>query len=379
MDKPKILIVEDEPIIAMDIKGRLQRLGYKVSAIADSGNSAIADAHQFAPDLILMDIQLEGDMNGIQAAIYIRQQFNIPVVFLTAHADNLTIEEAKLAHPFGYIVKPFESHDLKTAIEIALSRYQAELATQKALDRERRLNELKSLFVSIVSHELRNPLTSIQLALDMLKDPLGKLSPEIRLKRIKRAETSIVRITELLDDVLIIGDVESGSFKFQPSLLNISEWCSDLVEEFQNRQKVRSDIVLTIQTEYPTTSNFYYLDQKLLHHIVINLISNAIKYSPPQSQVKLNVICASDSVTFEVEDRGIGISEEDQVDLFSPFHRGKNVKQIPGTGLGLAIVKQCVEAHKGSITVKSKLGLGTTFMATLPQREPPPQNNLPQY
>ena len=131
MAKAKILIVEDERIVAEDIRSSLLKMGYAVSAIASSGVRAISKAEELKPDLVLMDIVLEGEMNGIDAADRIRSRFNIPIVYLTAYADDKILERAKMTGPFGYIIKPFEDRELRSAIEMALYKYRVEEALRK--------------------------------------------------------------------------------------------------------------------------------------------------------------------------------------------------------------------------------------------------------
>lgn len=363
----KILIVEDEPLIALDIKRRLLRLSYEVAAITNSAETALAAVAQFQPDLVLMDIQIEGDINGIQTAAQIRTQYRIPIVFLTAHADQVTLNQAKATQPFGYIVKPFENHDLSTAIEIALSRHQADLTTQQALERERELHELKSRFVSVVSHEFRNPLAVIQFALDMLNQTDEAIAPEKKQLYIERAKDSIRQMKELLEDVLVIGESESGKLHCQPVSIDLVFFCRSLVEEFQMGIGAKHSIIFTPEQAIDPPQIFYYLDAKLLYYILANLLSNAVKYSPEQSDIKFNLICHSNWTIFQIQDQGIGIPTEDQPHLFSSFHRGSNAKKIPGTGLGLSIVKQCVDAHGGTINVDSQEGIGTSFTVKLYQ------------
>lgn len=356
----KILVVEDEPLIALDIKRRLLRLGYEVVEISNSAETAWQAIAQFNPDLVLMDVQLEGEINGIQTANYIRTQYNIPIVFLTAHADEVTLNQAKLTRPFGYIVKPFENHDLSTTIEIALSRHQAEVATQQALKRERELHEIKSRFVSVVSHEFRNPLSVIQFALDILSDKGNAIATEKKQRYIEQAQRSICQMRELLEDILIIGESEVGDLQCQPNSIDLTYFCRILVEELQMSVGAERSVRFTIHSAADNPQPFYCFDGKLLHYILSNLLSNAIKYSPEQSEVKFEAICSPNAVTFRIQDQGIGIPIEDQPYLFNPFYRSSNAKNIPGTGLGLSIVKQCVDAHNGVIAIESEPGVGTT-------------------
>jgi len=126
MPQPRILVVEDESIVALGIEHRLEALGYRVIGSAASGEVAIKKAEEIHPDLVLMDIQLQDDMDGIEAAEQIRHRFNIPVVYLTAHTDHNTFQRAKVTEPFGYIIKPFQERDLHVTIEMALYKHQME-------------------------------------------------------------------------------------------------------------------------------------------------------------------------------------------------------------------------------------------------------------
>jgi CheY-like chemotaxis protein len=143
MANTKILVVEDESIIAMDVEMSLRNLGYEVTATVPSGEKAIRKVEQDKPDLVLMDIVLNGEMDGIQAAEQIRSRFRVPVVFLTAFADDKTLERAKITEPFGYITKPFQDTDLRVAVEIAI--YKAKMEAE----RERLIAELQDALATI--------------------------------------------------------------------------------------------------------------------------------------------------------------------------------------------------------------------------------------
>lgn len=134
MAKPKILIVEDENIVAKDIQNSLKKLGYLVPAIVSTGEKAIEEAQESRPDLILMDIMLKGDMTGIESANIIKERFDIPVIFLTAYADENTVNKAKISEPYGYIIKPFKDNDLQTTIEMALYKHDKDINIKKERD-----------------------------------------------------------------------------------------------------------------------------------------------------------------------------------------------------------------------------------------------------
>lgn len=367
ISQTRILIVEDEPVIALDIEECLMTLGYEVVAVADCAAAVLETVSQSQPNLVLMDIHLRGEQNGIETAARLRQEYNLPIVFLTAHADEATLAQAKATQPFGYIVKPFQMRDLSVAIEIALSRYQAEVSMQRALEKEKELNELKSRFVAIVSHEFRNPLSSVLLSLDLLEHCNRKAPVEKQQVYFNRARTAVEQMIQLLEDVLIVTELDTKRFTCQLAPLMVIDFCEELIEQFLLHPEISHTICFTA-IGFNAVDSLYLLDEKLLCHILTNLLSNAIKYSPAQSTIQFDLICDNNTLTFRIQDQGIGISVSDQSHLFDSFYRGENVGNIPGSGLGLSIVKQCVEVHQGQITVESQLGVGTTFTVTLNQQ-----------
>ncbi|MBD1822891.1 response regulator [Cyanobacteria bacterium FACHB-DQ100] len=365
MAAEKILVVEDERIVARDIEKRLKKLGYVVPASVASAEAAIEKVAEVRPDLVLMDIRLKGPMDGIEAAEHIRTEYETPVIYLTAYADEATLQRAKATEPFGYIVKPFDERDLHVAIEVALRRQLSETAIRVALEKEKELSELKSRFWSMAAHEIRNPMTSILGCAQMLERE-SNLPEERRREFLYMIQQSVRSMDQLLNDLLEIGRVEGGSLKFEPAPLDLEQFCQRLVEEIQFSAGAHQRIVFHYQGDCERA----YLDQKLLRHTLTNLLSNAIKYSLGSSLVYLDLVCTDQQVTLQVRDTGIGIPLEAQRHLFEPFQRASNVGKVPGTGLGLTMVKRCVDLQGGQIAVESEVGAGTTFIVQLPQHEP---------
>lgn len=365
----KILIVEDEAIVAQDIASCLTKMGYGVATIVASGEAAIVAARTTQPNLVLMDIMLKGEFNGIVAAEEIRSQLNIPVVYLTAYADDETLKRAKATLPFGYIIKPFKEQELKATIEIAISRHQAEIALQKALQDVQNLKQQsqesktnQSEYVSMTSHELRTPLAVIQSSAEMLQNYSHKLTDEKKqqcLSRICRAADSM---NQLLADILVLGQADSGKIECNRTPLDVLSFCQDLIEIMQMGAGENYHFTFTSMGECKDIC----LDEKLLWHILNNLLANAVKYSPQGGMIAIKVSCLEKEIWFQVQDQGIGISPADQQRLFEPFQRANNVGQIPGTGLGLSIVKRSVELHGGEIDIQSEVGQGTTFTIKIP-------------
>lgn len=361
--KTKILVVEDEAIIGMDIRNTLLRLGYEVPSVVISGEEAITKVDQYQPQLILMDIQLKkGGIDGIEASKIIQEKWQIPIVFLTAHSDSKTLERSKSTNLFGYIIKPFDEKDLYTTIEIALARAKAESEMRKAWAKEKELNELKSRFVSTVSHEFRTPLSTIALSTGLLEKYKSKWDEPKKQVHFQRIQSSIKQMTNLLDDVLTIGQIESGNMPFNPTPINLTQFLGQMLEEKQDLDQNLHPITYQIEGELSQIC----IDEKLFRHIFSNLLSNAIKYSPLGTEIKVKLTYSEHQVSITVSDQGIGIPPQDQQRLFEMFYRAENVGTIQGTGVGLSIVKRAVEMHGGQITVDSEVNQGTTFIVQIP-------------
>lgn len=241
-------------------------------------------------------------------------------------------------------------------------RKQAEAEILKNLEKEQELNELRTRFITMVSHEYRTPLATILSSLELLEYYGHRSTEQEKEEYFQQIRISIQRMTDLLNDVLTIEESEAGKFTFNPVPINLRQFCQDLATELQGNIKTEHRILLSIEGQCSQAQ----MDEKLMRHIFSNLISNAVKYSPQGGTIRFEVICQDPIATFCVQDRGIGIPSEAIQNLFQSFFRANNVGNIAGTGLGLSIVKRFVEIHAGSISVESQLGSGTTFVVALP-------------
>ncbi|PPS41022.1 PAS domain-containing sensor histidine kinase [Chroococcidiopsis sp. TS-821] len=244
-------------------------------------------------------------------------------------------------------------------------RKQAEAEIYYALAKERELVELKSRFVTTVSHEFRTPLTVIMMSIKLLEkfgDQIPKEKKQLYFERIQVAGN---HITNLLDDLLTASRIESGKLHFSPTYLDLEKTCQEIIEQLQLSTTSKHTINFTCIGQVSQT----YLDEQLIRHILINLLSNAIKYSPQGGDITFYLTYNPQEIIFTIQDRGIGIPEEEQKYLFDSFYRASNTSTIPGTGLGMSIVKQCVELHKGSIYVESQVGVGTTVTVVIPRQD----------
>lgn len=246
------------------------------------------------------------------------------------------------------------------------ARKQMEENLRAALDHQRELGEMKTRFVSMVSHEFRTPLTTIQSSSGLLMDYSDRMSPVKQREHLNKIQTQVRRLTDLLDDILTLSKMETASMDFSPVPLDLEALCLEVIGDSQ----LAAGDSISIQFHHQGKCTRFEADSKLVQHTLNNLLSNAIKYSPEGGTVDFTLIWLNQEVKIQVSDHGIGIPRHDLHRLFEPFYRATNVGTIKGTGLGLAITKNAVDMHGGYIDVESQEGIGTTFTITLPTRQP---------
>ena len=365
--KGNILIVDDTPNNLRLLSSMLHKQGYEVRS-AISGSVALMAVQMVPLDLILLDINMP-KMNGYEVCQRLKadpQTREIPVIFLSALGEPLDKVQAFQVGGVDYITKPFQVEEVLARVEnhLALRQMQIELQQAKAealraLEQEQELNRLKSEFVSMISHDFRTPLTSIQGFAELLKYGGERLTPALCERYFGKIDAAIEHLLYLLDEVLIIGSIEAGKTLHQPVPTDLNQFCRDLCETLQLNDSH------PIQLTYSGYSQVE-IDQILLHRILVNLLSNAIKYSLDQTAIIFNVRSNEQEITFEIIDQGIGIPLENQQHLFKTFYRCSNVGQVKGTGLGLAVVKKCLDICGGEIELLSQEGQGTTATVRLP-------------
>ncbi|MEI7672504.1 MAG: ATP-binding protein, partial [Deltaproteobacteria bacterium] len=390
MPNYKIMIVEDEEIVAADIKASVEKMGYSVCATASSGLEAIQKAGSTQPDLALMDIVLKGSMDGTEAAAQIKELYKIPVVYLTAFGDDGILQRAKVAAPYGYIIKPFRDRDLQIAIEISIYRKQAEKALQEAHDllelrveeRTKELNESllraeelalqaeaasrsKSLFMGNMSHELRTPLSGV-LGMTglLLNTPLTDKQRDYAEKIRESGEALLGVISDILDFSKISAGkmaLESSPFFLETVIANVLRLFGPAAAE----EKLA--LHTAIDPEIPALRG----DPHRLTQVINNLVGNAIKFTKAgEIRVAVNILRrtgAEVDLSISVQDTGIGITEEEIARLFAAFTQADDstTRRYGGTGLGLAISRNLVELMGGTLQVESVFGKGSLFMALI--------------
>ncbi|MGB3202769.1 MAG: PAS domain-containing sensor histidine kinase [Nodosilinea sp.] len=232
---------------------------------------------------------------------------------------------------------------------------------QAANQQLRQLSDMRSRFVSMVCHEFRNPLNNIALTVSSLNRYDTQLRPDEKTDYLLTINTNVERMTQMIDDILVIGKIEAKVLEVNPSPLDLVVFCQDLLTE-GDYHRPQAPIQLACRSRQVLAC----LDERLLRSILSNLLSNAIRYTPSDRSIWLKLAKQRGQAIIKVQDEGIGIPVGDRKQLFEPFHRGQNVSNIPGTGLGLSIVKQFVQLQQGTIEVSSRVDQGTTFTVRLP-------------
>lgn len=397
----QILLVEDDIEDVDLIKEYLAKSRQFIFSLktAQSVADSLKRLYQENIDLVLTDLSLP-DQQGLKSFRTIKEQFpHIPVIILSG----LDHEEMSIAAmqegAQDYLVKGyFDSYSLIRAIRYALERQQlvsdldrrveqrtAQLKKaneelqakdrklRKALQGEKRLNQLKSQIITTISHEYRTPLAVISSSCGLLHQYRHKLDEQKQLKHLKRIQQSVQHMNTLISDVMFISQAELEKVKFNPQPLDLLVFLDEIADEFRLTLDENCSLQLMADGKWEP----FWADAKLLRQILTNLLSNAIKYSPNGGTISVIVTRKDQNLVLTIGDEGIGIPAEDQPYLFESFNRATNVETIPGTGLGLSIVKKAVELHGGYITVDSQVDAGTTFTVHLPNNLPPPQEQIP--
>lgn len=245
-------------------------------------------------------------------------------------------------------------------------RKKAEEEARKALEKERELNELKTKFVSIASHEFRTPLSTVLSSAALISQYNEKREPEKIEKHVNRIKSSVNHLTAILNDFLSLGKLEEGRIEVSYEPVNIADFLNEIEEQIGAMLKDGQQLIVHCDTAVTDIIS----DPRMLRNIFYNLISNASKYSEPGKQIHISCVATSSRIRFEFRDEGIGIPDDDQRHMFERFFRASNAGNIQGTGLGLNIVRRYIELLSGTISFSSRSGHGTTFTVELPVEYP---------
>jgi signal transduction histidine kinase len=374
MSNETILIIEDDGILVAQLQDRLTGLGYTVLEPVDSGEAAIAAVKAQPPDMVLMDIKLAGEMDGITAAGRIQSAADIPIVYLTGYSQDLLLQQAKVTAPYGYLVKPVSERELAATLEMALYRHTLDRRLRESEEEIRRKakelqekNDELTRFTHAVSHDLRSPLVTIQtfqghLERDLRSQDAARVEKD--LGYIRNAADKMGRLLDEIRRLSRVGRIMNPSE--EAPLQAIVKEALDLVAGRITGRGVRVDL-----TEEPVV---LYGDRTRLVEVFMNLVDNAVKFMGDEQapRVEIGMEQAGEELVLHVRDNGIGIDPQVQPLLFGMFH--KLDPETEGEGIGLALVRRIVELHGGRIWVESEgLGKGTTFRFTLAKTKKQPR------
>jgi two-component system, cell cycle sensor histidine kinase and response regulator CckA len=378
MVTPRILIVEDERIVAGDIRSRLRRLGYTVVDMVATGEDAIQRAETMHPDLVLMDIRIEGPMDGIQTAEALRSRFDIPVIYLSAYADRQTVERAKVTEPFGYLIKPFEDTELHSSIEVALYKRKTE-AQRRALESQllqaQKMESIGTLVVGL-AHNLNNILAIIMgysSRLERTMDDPAKISQSVTaINQAVRRGASLIQ--------QLIGVTTKANLQFASVDVNglLQELMRMVIEIFPR--------TIMFHQQLDSVNPFVSADQNQLHQALLNILLNARDALPRGGTIMITTRMVSGSelkdrfpnpndgqyVLIEISDNGEGMDPDTVRHVFEPFFTTRD--RATSTGLGLSVVYGIVTSHKGFIDIQSSPGTGTRVALAFPVESRPPSS-----
>jgi signal transduction histidine kinase len=365
MSPIKILIVEDEILIARRIELILKQFGYETVAIAIDGLSALQKVVQFNPELVLMDISMPGEMDGIETANQIHLRYRIPVIFLTSYSDTDTLERAKATQPFGYLLKPCQPKELDIAIQVALVRHNME---------RQKLDTLRMNISSSLPHEIRTPLSGILGFINLLMDYYDSMSKVEILEILESIQNSAFRLDRACQNFLLYTKLETAATDpEQRSYLkhNYILYPKSLVQELALNKAEKAYRVHDLQLELediPIQISLNYLLK-----IVEELLDNAFKFSEPGTVVQLKTTRQAQKFVLSVCDRGRGLTLEQIGNLGAYVQFDRHQYEQQGFGLGLTLVKRLVELHDGTFEIASTAHQGTTVTVILPSPETSPE------
>lgn len=369
-----ILVVDDQSKNISILGKILQEQGYHL-AFALSGKEALALVEKNIPDLILLDL-LMPEMDGLKVCEILKAQAQfaeVPIIFLTASHDQKHLIEAFEKGAADYVTKPFQKVELLARVKHHLKlKYQTnqlkmrEIELSQALVKEKEISELKNRIISVASHEFRSPMTVILGFTQLLLKHYQTFPEEKIYKYLSSIEFSAQKITSMIDDLLTLSHVDSGIINLTPVPINLQEFATRFILEVKDGIAHHHQVEFHIAEIPEDLTGEILLDQKILEYTLYNLMSNAVKFSEPNTLITFEVSYNNNYIIFKISDQGIGIPLEEQKHLFDLFYRASNAKDIQGTGLGLNIIQRYITLQKGRIEVESQENKGTTFTVFLP-------------
>lgn len=362
----EILVIEDEPVIQQTLETFLDASAY-VFEIADCGEKALALLETCRPELILCDIMMPG-MTGYQVCETLKARAElreIPLIFLTAlHTPEQLLKGFQVG-AVDYITKPFYFPELEVRIKTHLELYRGQRKLADYAHRLEVLNQEKDQFLGIVAHDLKNPLSTILLRAQMAQMKASNLTPEKLHDSMEFICADAQRMLKIVSNLLEINRLEMGKIDVHIEALDLKAVLRSLIAVWQEKAQVKN---IAIVAEWDETPIRIQTDKHLLFQILENLLSNALKYSPYDASVWLEILINETECCIQFRDQGPGLSPEDQGKLFQKFSRlsSRPTGGESSNGLGLSIVKYLAEQLQGRVSCQSQLGQGSCFSLHLP-------------
>lgn len=364
LERPGILIVDDNPANLRLLSGMLKERGYKVRPVP-SGPEALQAAQRVPPDLILLDINMPG-MNGYEVCQRLKADpklTDIPVLFISALAETSEKIKAFDAGGVDYVTKPFELNEVLVRVQTHLELRRQKRALEANCERLRELEQLRDNLTHMIVHDLRSPLTAIICSLDLLNLELGSPNPEVA-NLVQTARSNSSRLSEMVTQLLDISRLEAGKLPLRRSPCDLVKVARETLDSLSALAEARR---LILSAPKPVTP---VCDADLIRRVLGNLVANALKFTMKSGVIKLSISVVNHATRVEVTDDGPGIAPEHHQRIFEKFGQAEGMNSQHGTGLGLTFCKLAVEAHGGQIGVQSELGQGAVFWFTLPGVSP---------
>jgi two-component system sensor histidine kinase/response regulator len=361
--KPKILIIDDEEVVLDSCTQILKGSGYQI-ATAPDGTKGLSLLQEFLPDLVYVDLKMPG-LSGFEVLEKIHQfDATIVTVVITGYATVSSAVDAMKKGAYDFLPKPFTPDEYRLITRRGIERRKLVL---EAISLRREKELLREQFASIVSHELKAPLSAVQQNLFALDFELSNLLNESQKEKLEHIKTRINELLKLINSWLRVISVDIGKLKESFSQIDITIPIRNALESIGTLAERKDiEVVTSFDPQLPQITG----DAGSLSEVFVNIIGNAIKYSPDGSKVHVKTGQQGNAILVSVKDSGVGISPEDLPHIFEGFYRGQSGQVTAGHGIGLAVSRQIVDAHGGNITVDSELGKGTTFVVGLPSSEP---------
>jgi signal transduction histidine kinase len=365
----RVLAVDDDRTYGQILMAMLHGILPQTSVIdhVNSGAQALLKLHQENQryDCILLDLNLP-DSRGLDIAQECSKNFpDLAVLMLTAESDPETAMRSLQAGAEDYLIKgEFTQAGLARAIRYATQRKAAQRDQRllsKALADQRALNELQSDFIRLVSHEFRTPLGIISTSMQLLEHRIPQELKAQGVRQFEKVREAVKRLTRLMDNVLLLNQMQDGKLHFQPIAFDFSQLADRVVAEFRRNMGEQR-----LQLTGDRLPEHFFGDQYLMEVILINVLSNAFKYSPLDKAVTMTVAVLGDTILIRVRDEGVGMSASALSRVGEKFYRSESVSHIEGTGLGVYLTRRLVEYHQGSLNFTSVEGEGTTVEMRFP-------------